>query len=159
MKENMLDVLLYLLDHYIEEDEGVSADHESLKVELVEAGFPKNEIDKALIWLNDLSDMQSQHTKNEFKTSNTFRVFNKQELKKMGTECCGFLMSLEQGGTLDEMNRELIIDRIMALEANEIDLDQLKWIVMMVLFNQPDQEETLARLENIIFQEINGVLH
>jgi Smg protein len=74
-------------------------------------------------------------------------------------ECRGFLLSLEQGGILSSETRELVIDRVMALEADDIGLQQLKWIILMVLFNQPGQEEAYACLEDMVFDEIPGYLH
>ena len=158
MKENMLDVLMYLFDNYIDEEEEAS-DQESLKVELAEAGFPQIEIEKAFEWLEELTVLQKNAPIHKNQNKQSMRVFSELEMKKIGPDCRGFLMFMEQSDTLDEVNRELVIDRIMALETNEIDLEQLKWIVMMVLFNQPDQEESLAWLETLFLQEFTGVLH
>jgi len=33
-----------------------------------------------------------------------------------------------------------VIDRLMALEGDEIDLEKLKWVVLMVLFSQPGRK-------------------
>ena len=38
----------------------------------------------------------------------------------------------------------------MALEDEEIDLDQLKWVVLMVLFNQPGRESAYAWMEDLV---------
>ena len=47
----------------------------------------------------------------------------------------------------------MVIDRVMALEAEEIDLEQLKWVVLMVLFNQPGQEQAYDLLEDWVVSE------
>jgi Smg protein len=60
-------------------------------------------------------------------------------------------MFLEQHGVLDAHQRELVLDRAMALEQDELDLDDLKWVVLMVLFNQPGSEAALAWMETQIF--------
>ena len=65
----------------------------------------------------------------------------------------------EQSGVLDHATRELVIDRVMALESEEIDLDQLKWVVLMVLFNQPGSEAAFAWMEDLVFEEAAGNLH
>jgi len=49
-------------------------------------------------------------------------------------------MFLEQNGILNSSNREIVIDRAMALENEEISMEKLKWIVLMVLLSQPDEE-------------------
>ncbi|OGT19073.1 MAG: hypothetical protein A2V90_06895 [Gammaproteobacteria bacterium RBG_16_57_12] len=158
MKENMLDILMYLFDHYMDEEENGAPDQDVLKTELAEAGFPVIEIDKAFRWLDGLSLLR-KNSPQHFQSNHAIRVYTAQEMEKLGPECRGFLLFLEQSGTLDEINRETVIDRLMALESDEIDLDQLKWIVLMVLFNQPGQEENLAIMESLVSQEFSGVLH
>ena len=60
---------------------------------------------------------------------------------------------------LDPIKRELVIDRIMALGGDDIDLDQVKWVVQMVLFNQPDQEAAASWMEDLVFDQVVGRLH
>ena len=60
---------------------------------------------------------------------------------------------------LDAGQRELVLDRVMALDQDEIDLDDLKWVVLMVLFNQPGAEAAYAWMENQIFQDEPEPLH
>ena len=73
--------------------------------------------------------------------------------------CQGFLLFLEQTGVLDHSTRELVIDRIMALETEDIDLDQLKWVILMVLFNQTGHEAAFAWMDDLVFEETMGTLH
>ncbi len=47
--------------------------------------------------------------------------------------CCAW----NSTASLDADQRELVLDRAMALDQDELDLDDLKWVVLMVLFNQP----------------------
>ncbi len=70
----------------------------------------------------------------------SFRIYSDEECGKLDTECRGFLLFLEQMGVLDHATREMVIDRVMALDSEEVDLEQLKWVILMVLFNQPGQE-------------------
>jgi Smg protein len=60
-------------------------------------------------------------------------------------------MYLENVGILDTQRRELVIDRLQALDAEEIDLEDVKWVVLMVLFNQPGQEANYAWMEDLMF--------
>lgn len=53
----------------------------------------------------------------------------------------------------------MVIDRVMALESEEIDLEQLKWVVLMVLFNQPGREAAYAWMEDLVFDEMPGIVH
>ena len=60
---------------------------------------------------------------------------------------------------LDSITRELVIDRIDALEGAEIDLEQLKWVVLMVLFNRPGKEAVFAWMEDFVLDKASGRLH
>ncbi len=159
MKEDVLDVLMYLFEHYMDEDIAMEADPETLKTQLREAGFLSTEINKAFTWLEDLSVLQEGAETHPSYGGRSIRVFSSTEEKKLDVECRGFLIFLEQMGVLNGASRELVIDRIMALESLEIDLDQVKWVVLMVLFNQPGLEEAFTWMENMVMEEFQQPLH
>ena len=52
-----------------------------------------------------------------------------------------------------------LVDRLLALETPDIDVEQIKWVVLMVLFSQPGQELAYARMEDLVFEESAGALH
>ncbi|HAO24765.1 MAG TPA: hypothetical protein DCQ49_06630, partial [Methylophaga sp.] len=64
------------------------------------------------------------------------RVFSESEIERLDIQCRGYLLFLEQVGVLDVETREVVIERVLALDSEEIDLEQLKWVVLMVLFYQ-----------------------
>ena len=47
----------------------------------------------------------------------------------------------------------------MALDAVDIDVDQVKWVVLMVLFSQPGEESSFSRMEDLVFEEDAGSMH
>ena len=51
------------------------------------------------------------------------------------------------------------IDRAMALDQAELDLDDLKWVVLMVLFNQPGSEAAYAWMETQMFLDEPEPVH
>lgn len=159
MKETVLDVLMYLFDNY--EDDGVKImpDQDALRCQLRDAGFADGEVKKAFDWLEGLATQMNDHYPSSISGIATSRIFNDKELKKFDTECRGFLLFLEQAGVLDLQDRELVIDRAMALESEDIDLQQLKWVVLMVLFNQPGKEAFITWMEDIVMDELNASLH
>lgn len=160
MKENVLDILMYLFENYMDDGPEFHPDQETLTTELTQAGFPKGEINKAFSWLEGLSNQRERHTTTLFKgDASSLRYFTPQELEKLNTEARGFLLFMEQSGLLDTSTRELVIDRVMALDMEEITVDQLKWVVLMVLFNQPGQEHAFTLLEDLVFDEMQGHLH
>ncbi len=156
MKENVLDVLMYLFQNYMDDDADADPDRESIQTELLAAGFPSREVQQAFEWLDSLTDRQAVPLP---VNPCSCRIYVEQELVRLNVECRGFLLFLEQSGILNSETRELVIDRVMALETDDIGLHQLKWIILMVLFNQPGQEEAYAWLEDLVFDEVPGYLH
>jgi uncharacterized protein Smg (DUF494 family) len=92
-------------------------------------------------------------------TARAVRIFSGQELLRLDTDVRGYLMYLENVRILSATQRELVIDRLMALEADEIDIEQVKWVVLMVLFSQPGQESAYAQMEDLVFEERSDALH
>ena len=160
MKEGVLDILIYLFENYFnaDTDDGFEPDRETLKLELEKAGFPGTEVERALCWLEDLAaDHPARLPPSP--TSRAIRVFAALEQARLDTDCRGYLVHLEQVGILSPMQRELVIDRLMALEGDEIDIDKLKWVVLMVLFSQPGQETAFSRMEDLVFEDRSGAIH
>lgn len=152
MKENILDVLLYLFENFVYDDPDSLNDRDSLQANLLEAGFSPSEISKAFDWLDVLARERPQLMRAVPGASAPLRVHAPEEIAKLDTEARGFLMFLEQNGVLDAERRELVLDRIMALDADEVDLNDLKWVILMVLFSQPGQEAACAFLENDLLE-------
>lgn len=159
MKESILDVLLYLFEHYLSEDDiDAVRDRESLQVELIQAGFSPAETNRAFDWL-DVLERQRPGPATVPAAPGPMRVFSGPELDKLDTECRGFLLFLEQHGVLDHDQRELVLDRAMALDQDQLDLDDLKWVVLMVLFNQPGSEAAYAWMETQMFGDDPEPVH
>ena len=160
MKENVFDVLMYLFENYMDEDAEFHPDQETLTTELTEAGFPAAK-----------SARRSTGSKGCRPCARAPRVCRcpaavrrcaitfRRKWKSSTRSVRGFLLYMEQSGVLDSTMRELVIDRAMALEVEEIAIDQLKWIMLMVLFNHPGSENAYHLLEDLVFDEMQGHLH
>lgn len=159
MKESVLDVLMYLFEHYLDDETEVDSDQESLRSELAGAGFPEAEISKAFAWLEGLTAEHEEGGTIEVARVGSVRIYTGDEMGRLDTRCRGFLIFLEQVGVLDGLSRELVIDRVMALEDEEMDLDQLKWVVLMVLFNQPGRESAYAWMEDLVIDHVGERLN
>ena len=149
MKETILDVLLFLFENYFYDDPDAVRDRDSLQAGLIQAGFSPAEISKAFDWLEELANQRPGLA--EPRANGPVRVFVEAEIDRLYRECLCFLFFLEQQGVLDAALRELLIDRAMALDQDEVDLDDLKWVVLMVLFNQPGAEAAFAWMESQMF--------
>ena len=158
MKENALDVLMYLFRNYIDGELEYVPDRESLQIELQEAGFANGEIDQAFVWLDDLANQQPEITDSN-KQSQSIRIYSPNEMAVLDTQCRGFLLFLEQANVISPPVREVIIERVLALDDSDIDIERLKWVVVMVLFNQPEQENNYDWIESIVFNPESAHYH
>lgn len=157
----MMDILMYLFETYIHSDSELQVDQDELEDELLRAGFRQDDIYKALHWLEDLAALQDTDNQAAITTcSNTsMRVYTSREVSRINMECRGFLLFLEQINVLTTEIREMVIDRVMGLETNEFELDDLKWIILMVLFNVPGNESAYTQMEELLYTKDQGILH
>ncbi len=155
MKETIFDVLMYLFENYMEDEIEMLPDSDVIRTELLEAGFESCEVNKAFDWLDSLTLQRTIKPT----VAPAFRIFCAQEIEKLDLECRNLIMFLEQNSILNSASREIVIDRAMALENEEISMEKLKWIVLMVLLSQPDEEIAFSRMEDIVYDLVPAYLH
>ncbi len=155
MKENIFDVLIYLFENYADEDIDQLPSSDGIKVELVQAGFGKNEVNQAFVWLQSLVE----HSSIKPSLSEAFRIYSKEEQDKLDLECRDFLLYLELNGILTDRTREIVIDRAMAIENQLLSIEEMKWIVLMVLLSQSDDDIAFSRMEDIVYDLAPAVFH
>ncbi|MGH8175496.1 MAG: DUF494 family protein [Steroidobacter sp.] len=159
MKESVLDILIYLFENYFdtELESAPEPDRDTLKDELERAGFSEREVGRALEWLEQLS--ADPLRAGAIPASRAIRIFDPGEQARLDTECRGYILYLENIGILNAAQRELVIDRLLALDARQIEIEQVKWVVLMVLFSQPGQESAYLRMEDLVFEDHLDAVH
>jgi Smg protein len=176
MKESVLDILIYLFENYadpdspslietgqteIEPSSSSGTARDALRDELELAGFPSTAIDSALAWLDALAATSEKSI--AAPATRAIRVFAESECSKLDTDCRNYILYLENIGILSAIQRELVVDRLLALAApmleQVIDIEQVKWVVLMVLFSQPGQEAAYSRMEDLLFSSRLEALH
>jgi len=157
----MFEVLMYLFENYIHNDAGLFIEPNELTDELLRAGFNQAEIFKALDWLEQLAELQHSDTSPYLITDSpqTMRIFTDHECKMLDVQCRNFLMFVERIGVTNGITREMVMDRLAALDKSFIGLDDLKWVVLMVLFNVPGAEVACEQMEDFIFDQPGDLLH
>jgi len=153
----MFEVLMYLFENYMDGSVALNADQDTIVTELEQAGFSRNEIGRALDWLDGLNRVQEMVQAGP--TAHAMRHYSGEELERLSVEGRGFLLYLEQLSILDPITREVVIDRLMALDNRELDLGRIKWVVLIALFNQPDKKSALSLLQDMILSDAFDVLH
>jgi Smg protein len=155
----MFEVLMFIFENYMDSNVSLKADNQTIIVELENVGFTRYEIDRAFDWLDGLSRFQVSVDPVPMLASRSIRHFTTEETEQLGVEGKGFILYIEQIGIIDPITREIVIDRIMALENRDVDLGRIKWVVLMVLFSQPDKKSALSLLQDMILSDAFDVLH
>ena len=107
-----------------------------------------------------LADLAGERHRPEFAAGpRAIRVYSEEEQARIGTGGRGMLSSLEASGILGPDQREIVIDRLLALDSEEIGIEQVKWVVLMVLSSQPGQGEAYARMEDLVFDSDGSAPH
>ncbi|MBI3376083.1 MAG: DUF494 domain-containing protein [Betaproteobacteria bacterium] len=129
----MFDILVYLFENCQQAD--LTRNSESVAKKLSAAGFDDSEISETLAWLAGVQCAPNDSRLALLQASRAPRAFALRECIKLDAGSRGFLISLEQAGVLDAGLRELVIDLALTASAPALSLDQLKLIVLMVLWN------------------------
>jgi len=161
MTGSVLDILIYVFDRYMLDEVPEVPRREHLARDLERAGFTHANVERALDWLAELASERDRPPLALAGQSGgpALRIFCDGELARLSTECRGFLVTLERLGILSPQQREIVIDRMLALDADELDTEQLKWVVLMVLSSQPGQEQAFERLEDLVLDVQPGIPH
>ena len=149
MTGSVLDILIYVFDQYMMAEAPEVPEREALAADLERAGFGRHNVERARAWLGDLAGGRARPDM----SSRALRVFSGDVLERIATAWRGYLVQLEREGILSPLQREIVIDRLVALDGDDVDIDRLKWLVLMVLSSQPGQEQACARMEHLLFED------
>jgi Smg protein len=138
----LFDILVYLFESYVHAD--ACPESEQLARKLAAAGFEDEEISEALEWLAGLRRVADEIQPAIAPAADSVRIYAESECAQLSPACRGFIAFLENSGVLDGADRELIIERAMALDGFTITLDRLKVIVLMVLWQREQPMDTLV---------------
>ena len=160
MKENILDVLIYLFENYMFDSGEFEPDQETLITELSQAGFDHLMIDQAFDWLENLATLTEENNSEGVSQScGGIRYYSPDELELIGVEARGLILKLEQCGVLDHASREMVICQLTALGTQSIDLEHVKWVILMVLSNYSDGEGVTELTESLVLDGLQSCAH
>jgi len=146
----MFDVLVYLYETYYRPD--ACPDTAALARKLSAIGFEEDEISEALAWLTRLAEstgtLNEQDPQQQAISSSGLRIYVEQEMNALGVAAVGLIQFLESAQVLDAVQREIVIERALAVNESPLSLDKLKVIVLMMLWSQGKEPDGL------IFDEV-----
>jgi len=146
----MFEILMYLFESYF--DAGSYPEADKLSRKLSAAGFEGTEISEALNWLSALQAQNLDSYPPSLEHTGQ-RHFAALELQLISSEARQFLLFTEQQNLISAVEREMVIDRSVALKQENLALDKLKLIMLMVLWSRHQN------LDPLLIEELLTPLH
>lgn len=153
MKTEVLDILMYLFETYLDDIQSEIPNEELLRNELAGIGFHDEKVSKAFDWLDDLAFLHDDMIAHEAWQSQAIRIFSSLEQNKFNPQAQGVLLDLVELGVISTAQRELIIDKALALDIAHINQEQMKWVILMVLFNLPDSASSFTWIQDLLYED------
>lgn len=147
----MIDILVYLFETYGYAD-ACPYEPEQLARKLSAAGFEEEDISDAIEWLTALRSSSNLEGTALEADKRSLRIFSDAEQARLDVRCRGFLLFLDGSRVLETRQRELIIERAMAIPDDELSLSKFKVIVLMVLWQDKANVDTLI-LDELLTDE------
>lgn len=151
----MFDILMFLFESYFYAGSCPNSDKLSLK--LSAAGFEDDDIHRALNWLSGLKQLSHADYPPAINASGV-RCYADLEIKRISPEARRFLVFWEQTGMVTPVEREMILDRAVALGRENLPLEKIKLIALMVLWNQHEELDPMI-VEDLLTPAECGCLH
>lgn len=150
MKNNVVEILNFLFKKYLMQNKNIAAAaavvDEDVMRQLELNGFAAEDVNDAFTWFINLL-MQQFINNNTLEQSDAVRIFAQGEMDKVSEAGCSFILFLERVGVLSSKTREIVITQVMQLPQNECSLDDIKWVVLMVLLSQGEMDGGNQTLE------------
>ncbi|MDA0237430.1 MAG: DUF494 domain-containing protein [Proteobacteria bacterium] len=133
----MFDILFYLVESFF--PHGTLSDNETISRKLSDAGFQDEDISEVIGWLRGFSSCVDANVyRGDLPTTDGFRVFSSEEINGLSTNARGFLTFLVDSHLITAGQREIIIERVIALSGSQVGVDEIKLIVLLALWHQQE---------------------
>ena len=147
IKEDFLDILLYLFEYYSEDPVRESDTSFVIRDHLIDAGFQDAAIDHAMDWVEVFKNPK-EDTMLHVPSSSSVRILSDDEKNLLDVECQNYISRLEKFGLLTPEKRELLIDKLTSIGFEPMDLEVVKALSILMLFQEPSVEVKLHAYEN-----------
>ncbi|OIR02530.1 protein Smg [mine drainage metagenome] len=157
----MFEVLVYMFENYI--DTHFRPDDNTMSKELFAAGFDEEDINGAFDWFNQLEQMADQPDVYGKACHANTRIFTELELNKISGESIGFILFLVQANILNTTQRELVLELAMNLPQLKINIEEMRWIVLMTTWGASksgtDKTKEYLFIEDVLINKQKPTLH
>lgn len=140
--EKIIEIIVFLLSELKNNKELAEIDVDKLST----LGYTQNEINTAFSWVYSKIYSGEKIFVDETGETKSQRFLHDVEQNVISPEAYGYLIQLKQLGMINNMDIDLIIDKIMVSSHNDVDLQEMKFIIASYLLDIDDLHNTNSRI-------------
>lgn len=152
----MFDIVAYIAQRCVSEPDRADAP-EHLREELLDAGYPEDEVERAFAWLRRLRSRRVADLLRMDLPSPSIRCWTADEESKLTSDARGLLLRLERGGFLTLALREAVCERALALDLPAVGATEMRVLLSLVLRTSGRNGEMLA--SKILCGDLENLYH
>lgn len=140
--EKIIEIIVYLLGELKKHKQLGEAEIENLS----NLGYTQNEINTAFSWIYSKIYAGEKIFTEENKKSKSFRMLHDVEKNIITPEAFGYLIQLKELGLINNIDIEVIIDKIMLSAYNKMDVEDIKGYIAAYLLDIDDMTNSNRRI-------------
>lgn len=149
--EKVLEIIVFILAELKKNKQLSDVDLNLLEKQ----GYTQNEINTAFSWIYSKVFTGEKLFVDQDKDSKSNRFLHEVEQNTISSEAYGYLIQLKELGLLNNMDIDLIIDKLMVTSYNRVDVTEMKYMVAAYLLDIDDMNNTNSRMMININDTIN----
>lgn len=140
--EKVLEIIVFLLAELKRNKQLSDVDLNQLEKQ----GYTQNEINTAFSWVYSKIFTGDKIFAEDDKDSKSNRFLHEVEQNTISSDAYGYLIQLKELGLLNNMDVDLIIDKLMITSYNRVDITEMKYMVAAYLLDTDDMSNTNSRM-------------
>ncbi|HJY64409.1 MAG TPA: DUF494 family protein [Ignavibacteria bacterium] len=149
--EKVLEIIVFLLAELKMNKQLSDVDLNQLE----KLGYTQNEINTAFSWIYSKIYTGDKIFADEDKIANSSRFLHEVEQNVITPEAYGYLIQLKELGLLNNLDIDLIIDKLMVTSYNKVEINEMKFMIASYLLDIDDMNNTNSRMMININDTIN----
>jgi Smg protein len=142
MHDKVIEIIVYILSEIKEIKQLSEIDVNSLS----DKGYSDSEINTAFAWIFSKLDEGELIFKDESENIKSHRIFNTVENKIFSVDAKGYLLLLRELGLMNDLDIDLVIERVLLSGFQKIDIIDLKKFIASFILNSENKSDVLNRI-------------
>ena len=142
MQDKVIEIIVYILSEIKEIKQLNEIDVRNL----TDKGYSDSEINTAFAWIFSKLDEGELIFKDENESTKSHRMFNLVENKIFTVDAKGYLLLLRELGLLNDLDIDLVIERVLLSGFQKINISELKKFIASFILNTDSKSDILSRM-------------